>query len=151
MWKHDDYLLWVCINNMSVIQCMCGISLKLGSRRISHLATPFTLTVWEFFCPVQRASPVLVGCSWSEAGVLLALPGICSIWQLTQAQVFSGPARIQAAFFVCVLVHPFWGEGKKLNKTILYPEFTGSLVLSVGTGPGWESFDQRPGSLIVWK
>lgn len=63
MWKHDDYLLWVCINNMPVIQWMCGISLKLGRRGICHLPTPFTLTLGIFLTCTESKSSL----SWQAA------------------------------------------------------------------------------------
>lgn len=156
MWKHYNYLLCVHISNMPVIQWMCGISLKLGGRGICVLATPFTVTIWEFFCATQRVSPVLVGRllasgSRCASSTLSCLPRIRSIWQLPQPRLSVDRQESRQLFFACIPIYLFWGEGKKLNKNILCIELTGYLMLSVGRGSVQETFDQRSGSLIIWK
>lgn len=120
MWKH---LLWVCINNMPVIQGTYGIPHELWRRGICPLATPFPVTIWAFFCPTETASPAWVGgCERAEVGVLPALPvasqqTIPGIWQLAWAQFCSEYTESRKLlFFACIAIYLFWGEGKKLNR-----------------------------------
>lgn len=137
MWKHHNCLLWICINSIPVSRWGRGISLRLERIGICLLATPFAVTIWEFFCPAQRVAPVLAvrllaGGSRCASRTLCCFPRICGIWQLAQAQASSGQARIRTAVggffccffsFVCIPIYLFWGEGKKLNKMFCIPNW----------------------------
>lgn len=139
MWKQGNYLLWVHLNDMPVIQWMCGISLQLGRRGICLLANPFIVTMWEFFCPAQsRCSPGAAAGRHKQVRcrALCCLPRILSIWQLARAQAFSAQARIQAVlvsgvffFFSFKPIYLFWREGKKLNKNVLYTKLLDFLLV----------------------
>lgn len=151
MWKHDDYLLWVWVNNMPVIQWMCGISLKLRRRGICHLATPFTLTVGIFLSCTESKSSLSRPAARDQKQVYFQHSQESVVSDNWLKPRFSVDWQESRQLFLPAYNSSFWRQGKKLNKTMLYPELTGTLVLSVVRGSGWESFHQRPGSLIIWK
>lgn len=148
----------ITMNNRPVIQWMCGISLKLRRRGICLLATPFTVTIWEFFCPAQRVKPSV---GRQAAGRLeqvcfqhSLLPPKNSYYLtagLSPGFQWAGKNPDRVGFFCLQYQFTFEREGRELNNKFLCTAFTGSLMLSAGKGSVQKTFEQRPSSLIIWK